>query len=174
MKAFTILAALLLPSAAIAQHHAHLVIDPHTGKIRVRINCTPSREVIMAGPPKATDTPQTAELKRVYAQIVNNDVLLRQALKHSIPEYRFTAIYAIAIKKLPKYEELIELLADRHPSVSLAARQALVVLTVKYGKRDDFGPLARATSEQVTESQAEWRRWFEARRDNIAPRETAK
>ena len=150
-------AVLLLPCGASAQHHAHLVMNPTTGKVHVRVNCTPGRQIIFNTPVAKTDTPQTAELKRLYSQIVNNDVLLRQALKHSIPEYRFTAVYAIAIKKLPKHEELIELLADPHPSVSLAARQALVILTVKYGKREDFGPLARASSEDVREAQAEWR-----------------
>jgi hypothetical protein len=152
----------LLASPAAAQH---LVMNPYTGKVHV--SCTPSRQVVLNTPAAKNDTPQTAELKKLYSQIVNNDVLLRQALKHEIPEYRFTAVYAIAIKKLPKHEELIELLADRHPSVSLAARQALVILTQKYGKREDFGPIARSNAEQVAEAQSEWRKWFDARREHL-------
>lgn len=132
------------------------------GQVICNISCSPSRGEIAVSTKKST-----AELQNLLKQVSNNDILLKQALSHPSPEYRFVGVYAIAVKKLEKYEELMKLLEDTEPNVSLAARQALVLLTIKYGKREDFGPLPGATRQQITESIAEWKNWWTARRENL-------
>lgn len=148
MKAASTLLLLACSTSATAQTSLG---DPYGNKFDV--HCSPTRQMVVTKHP-------TAELVRLYKQIAKNDVLLGQALKHPEPEYRFTGVYAIAVRKAPRQDDLIRMLDDKHPSVRLAARQALVILTTKYGKREDFGPLAGANAEQITESQETWRAWF--------------
>lgn len=132
------------------------------GNTVCRINCAPSRIETTKIPAK---TP--AELNDLLRQIKENPFLLKQALKHPAMEYRVVGIYAIAINKMPRQYDLIELLKDRDPQVQWAARQALIGLTIKYGKKEDFGPLHGATKEQVGESIQEWTNWWDQRKELV-------
>lgn len=109
-----------------------------------------------------------SELNDLFRQVSNNSVLLDQALKHPSAEYRYVGIYTIALKKMPRYEQLIDILVDDdNAHVRLAARQALVILSKQYGKQEDFGPLPGATTRQIADAANMWRDWFVARKEHI-------
>ncbi len=85
---------------------------------------------------------------------------LRLRLVDERPMVRWVTVQVIALRRLPLEVDLIDLLSDKSPEVSQAARQGLVRLS----RGCDFGPSPQATAAQRTQALAAWRRWL-ARQD---------
>lgn len=126
--------------------------------------CSLSRaKVMQKDPPK--------DLTPTYKQIKDNPFLLQQAMKHPDPDIRYTAIYAIAVRKTrPDLPLLIPMTKDASPKVRLASRQALVIVSKSIGQKADFGPLDEASPNQIQESYSAWQTWL----DTLPPPPEAK
>lgn len=83
-----------------------------------------------------------------------NPFLVRQALQHPDPVYRFAAARTIGNRRLPGFDhDLVDLLSDLDEYVVQAARQSLMRL---HGK--DFGPLPCVGGDALRTSIAEWQK----------------
>lgn len=84
--------------------------------------------------------------------------VLKQALKHQNPMYRYAGALAIGNRKLAMQEELIGLLQDEDVYVQQMARQSLV----KMSKGQDFGPLPGCACSDEEGAIQQWRDWWRA------------
>jgi HEAT repeat protein len=104
---------------------------------------------VMADPPDFT--------KQIHADLANEEgVIVLNSLQDRDPMKRWLAVLVAGKQRMPAEDYLIDLLADPHPAVRLAAHQALM----RIGRSTDLGPAANASTKQVQQAQTLWRNWL--------------
>jgi hypothetical protein len=100
---------------------------------------------------------QNEMLTRMLGDLLREDAqVIAAKLKDEQPLTRWAAAMVAGRKRLHLEAELIDLLGDRYPQVRQAAREALARLS----RGNDFGPLPKATAQQIAQSVQAWRQWL--------------
>jgi hypothetical protein len=82
--------------------------------------------------------------------------VVAQKLKDKQPVTRWVAALIAARKRLHLEAQLIQLVADPDSLVRQGAREALIRLS----RGNDFGPLPKATAQQIAQLAQAWRQWL--------------
>jgi hypothetical protein len=98
---------------------------------------------------------------REYAKVLqglakDGPDVIKEKLKEQQPLTRWAAAMVAGRSWLHLETELIDRLADPSPQVREAAREALVRLS----RGNDFGPLPKATAQQIAQAVQAWRQWL--------------
>jgi hypothetical protein len=94
--------------------------------------------------------------KKVRELLKEDAQVIAEKLKDQQPMVRWLAALVAGRKRLHLEAELIDRLSDSYPQVREAAREALIRLS----RGNDFGPLPKATAQQIAQSVQAWQQWL--------------